>query len=296
MSQLKVIADKLNKRKQIPVALPDDGNISGVVFKNYSFEGSKVATNALGDWYVDRDNNFYWGKGLTVLPNVAAAPVTAPVTTQSAIPSFPPADLHNLPLNQSQCLTSSSWLNMHFGDKVTALVAGTPYTKELIYAIACQETACVWYHWISDHTPDEVLGRCVFDASGDANGTREAFPRNTAAFIEKMGQPLADMLIAEANATRALHGWSPKQWVYAGYGIFQYDIQAILYDADFFEKKMWYSIDACLTKVLAELNSKWRFHPNDLFSTVKAYNGAGPRADNYARNVFQFWSWIKSEL
>ena len=138
------------------------------------------------------------------------------------------------------------------------------------------------------------MARCVFDASGDANGTRLAFPKNTAAFVEKYGQSLADMLIAEANATRALHGWAPKQWVYAGYGIFQYDIQAIVTDPDFFEKKQWYSIEVCLTKVISELQAKWRIHTGDLFNTVKAYNGTGTRADNYAKNVFQFLSWIKA--
>jgi len=104
------------------------------------------------------------------------------------------------------------------------------------------------------------------------------------------------MLIAEANTTRALHGWGPKPWVYAGYGIFQYDIQAILTDPDFFEKKQWCSMDACLSRVIRELNAKWHVHTGDLYNTVKAYNGSGPRADNYARNVFQFLSWIKAEL
>ena len=287
MAHLKVIADKLNKRRQIPASLPDDTSISGIVFKDYSFEGSKAGSNALGDWWIDRDNNFYWGRALVVLPDAVAAPV-APV------PPAAPATLLELPLSHSQCMACASWMQTHFGDKVAVAVAGTPFEKELLYAIACQETAICWCHWINDHTPDEILARCVFDASGDANGTRTAFPRNTAAFIEKYGQGLADMLIAEANSTRAWHSWGPKPWVYAGYGIFQYDIQAILTDPGFFEKKEWYSIDACLGKVISELHTKWSMHPNDLFGTVKAYNGSGPRADNYARNVFQFLSWIKA--
>jgi hypothetical protein len=182
-------------------------------------------------------------------------------------------------------------MNTHFSDKCDAVVAGTPFSKELLYAIACQETAIYFHRWINDHTPEEVLGRCVFDASGDANGTRTAFPKNTAAFIAKYGQEIAAMLIEEANKTRALRGWGPKQWVYAGYGIFQYDLQHILTDETFFLKKEWYSIDHCLTKVIAELKSKWQAHPNDLFHTVKAYNGSGPRAENYANNVFQFLEW-----
>ena len=285
MPQLKVIADKLNKRRQIPLSLPDNNNISGIVFKDYSFEGKAAGTNAFGDWYVDRDNNFYFGKGLVVLPDTATVPVMPPLLNFNHL---------DLPVTHTQCLSCASWLNTHFSDKASAAVAGTPFEKELLYAIACQETACVWYHWINDHTPEEILARCVFDASGDANGTRAAFPKNTAVFIEKYGQGLADVLVAEANATRALHGWGPKTWVYAGYGIFQYDIQAIVTDRDFFEKKHWYSMDACLSRVISELNAKWRIHNGDLFSTVKAYNGSGPRAENYAKNVFQFLSWIKA--
>jgi hypothetical protein len=182
----------------------------------------------------------------------------------------------------------------HFEANIAGAIAGTPFEKELLYAIACQETACCWYAWIPRLTPAEILARCVFDASGDINGSRIAFPRNTAAFIQKFGQGLANMLIAEANATRALHGWGPKPWVYAGYGIFQYDIQAILSDPDFFTKKMWYNIQPCLDRVLRVLNNKWQQHPNDLFNTVRAYNGSGPRAEQYARNVMQFLSWIKA--
>ena len=293
MAQLKVIAEKLNKRRQIPVNLPDSNNISGIVFKDYSFEGKMAGTNALGDWYVDGDNNFYWGKGLIILSATTATPG---VTTAAAIPYVPQVIPPDLPLTHSQCVACASWFNTHFGDKVAASTAGTSFDKELLYAIACQETAIIWYHWIKDHTPEEILARCVFDASGDANGSRVAFPKNTTAFIEKYGQGLADMLIAEANATRALHGWGPKPWVYAGYGIFQYDIQAILADPDFFEKKLWYSMDACLSKVISELNAKWHIHTGDLFSTVKAYNGFGTRAENYAKNVFQFYSWIKAAL
>jgi hypothetical protein len=205
-----------------------------------------------------------------------------------------PAAIHlDLPLTRSQCLACSAWMNTHFSQQFAAAVKSTPFEKELLYAIACQETAYVWVQWINDHTPDEILARCVFDASGDVNGTRLAFPKNTAALIEKFGQNLANMLIAEANATRALRGWGPKQWVYAGYGIFQYDIQAILTDAAFFEQKQWYRIEACLSKVISELTTKWHVYPGDLFNTVRAYNGSGERAENYARNVFQFLSWIK---
>lgn len=290
MAKFKVITDKLNKRRQIPVSLPDNNNISGIVFKDYSFEGTAAGTNTLGNWYVDRDNNFYWGKGLVILSD--NVPLAASVATVMP-PTFNASELE-LPVNHTQCISCASWLDTHFCKAAAAAVAGTPFEKELLYAIACQETAIYWCHWINDHTPEDILARCVFDASGDVNGTRVAFPENTTAFIEKYGQDIADMLIAEANASRALHGWEPKQWVYAGYGIFQYDIQAIVTDPDFFKNKQWYNMDACLGKVVSELQAKWHIHTGDLFNSVKAYNGSGTRAENYAKNVFQFLSWIKA--
>lgn len=115
MAQLKVIADKLNKRRQIPNSLPDSNNISGIVFKDYSFEGTSAGANALGDWYVDHDNNFYWGKALLVSPNAAAAPVAPAAVDLSHL---------DLPVNHAECLVSVSWMNTHFGDKVAAAVAG----------------------------------------------------------------------------------------------------------------------------------------------------------------------------
>lgn len=293
LPQLIVTVDRLNKRQAIPVTLADKSGIIGSVNKGFSFEGEEetaVPNIALGKWYKDRDGYYYWGGGLTIIQPEAGAATPAPPLAAGQ----PPVSNLDLPVNHLQCIKCADWINTHFGEKVNNSVNGTPFEKEVLYAIACQETAIEWQAWINDHTPDEVLARCVFDASGDVNGTRSAFPKNTAAFIARYGQQVADILIAEANATRAMKGWGPKQWVYAGYGIFQYDLQNILTDEVFFTRKMWYSMDNCVSRVMKELNDKWALHPGDLFNTVKAYNGSGPRAESYARNVFQFLTWIKA--
>jgi hypothetical protein len=296
MAQLKVIVNKLNKRRAPINDFADKTNISGTVNKGYIFTGTSENENALGTWYMDRDGYYYWGGGLVVLsqddPPSPAKNEAALAPGKAAIP-LPHADPHDLPLSRARCLLTAEWLELHYGPQCDGAVAGTPFTKELLYAIACQETAIYFYNWIKDYTPDEVLGRCVFDATGDVNGTRKAFPKNTAAFIEKFGQDKANILIEEANKTRAMRGFGPRQWVYAGYGIFQYDIQSILTDETFFLQKQWYSMDHCLEKVMKELKSKWAAYPNDLFKTIKAYNGGGPDAENYANNVLQFLSWIR---
>ena len=107
------------------------------------------------------------------------------------------------------------------------------------------------------------------------------------------------MLIDEANKMRALPqpgtpgGFHASNILYKGYGIFQYDLQHIDTDKSFFSDKLWYSIDECLNRLIKELNVKLKQHPNDMPGTVRSYNGSGKRAEQYAQNVSQFYTWIK---
>ena len=282
---------KLNIRKQpatngpvIAVMTPQ----KGIEFSALIPDGEMISNNSV--WYRDTNGNYFWSGGVAV-----SAPVLPDSKSGKAKINFSGIDFSGieLPITQHQCSNCTNWLQLHFENQFSDSVKNTPFEKELLYAIACQETAIYWQKWINDHTPDEILARCVFDANGDVNGTRHVFPKNTTAFIERYGQQLANELIAEANATRAIRSWGPKQWVYAVYGIFQYDIQAIQTDEAFFTQKLWYHMPDCLDRVIKELNSKWAAHPNDLFATIKAYNGSGQRAENYAKNVSQFLNWIE---
>ena len=66
MPLLKVIVNRLNKRKGPVADFSDKSNIVGVVNKDFIFEGDEV-TNlpaGLGKWYKDRDGHFYWGGGV----------------------------------------------------------------------------------------------------------------------------------------------------------------------------------------------------------------------------------------
>ncbi len=259
-----------------------------IVFTATVPDGEPINGNAL--WYRDAEGRYFWSGGVDI------APETDNSNDSKALIRFDNIDFSNLdlPVTRTQCMDCTGWMKLHFEEQFVKATADTPFVPELLYAIACQETAIYWHRWVQDHTPDEILQHCVFDANGDVNGNRGVFPKNTAAFTAKYGQAFADMLIQEANAMRSWRGWGPKQWVYAGYGIFQYDIQAVLDDEVFFREKQWYDIGQCLDRVIKELNSKWKAHPNDLFQTVKAYNGSGNRAENYARNVFRFLNWIQT--
>ena len=196
-----------------------------------------------------------------------------------------------LPISKVQALKCISWMKQNFSVKMQATVTGTPFSIDTLCGITCQETASVWMDWIDNKSVDEILQLCVFDASGDYPGThRSAFPKNTDAFRAKYGDDLTNMLIAEANKSRQARGLSAAQWVYKGYGIYQYDLQNIIEDEAFFSGKGWYGYDACLSKVMEELTSKWNIY-HDMFKTIKAYNGSGPAAQEYANNVTIFISY-----
>jgi GH25 family lysozyme M1 (1,4-beta-N-acetylmuramidase) len=67
MTQLKVIVNKLNRRKGPVADMSNKSNIVGTVPEGYVFESDFQITNMLGTWYADRDGYYYWGNGLLVL-------------------------------------------------------------------------------------------------------------------------------------------------------------------------------------------------------------------------------------
>lgn len=192
-----------------------------------------------------------------------------------------------MPISKSQAVAACGWLKGCWGDEIRAAVFG-PFTVDHICGIVCQETAYFWLPLINRLSPTEILGRCVLDASGDFPGTgRSAFPRNTGAFREKYGDAFTSMLIEEANKSRALRGYGPKQWVYKGYGIFQYDLQFVVDDTAFFKLKQWYDFRRSLDRCLMELRRTFAAQGN-VPEAIRAYNGAGPRARQYRDNVLTY--------
>lgn len=192
-----------------------------------------------------------------------------------------------LPISREQAHSAAKWMKSNFGAQIQQAVNGTAFSLDIVCGIACQETAYVWLNWLNNLSVNDILARCVFDASGDFPGTqRGVFPKNTAAFRNRYGNEFTEMLIEEANKTRALRHFGPQQWVYKGYGIYQYDLQHVTEDDIFFRQKQWYSYDICLDKLMKELKQKYQA-THDLWKAIKAYNGSGPRATEYANNVIQ---------
>ncbi len=179
-------------------------------------------------------------------------------------------------------------MKSNFGTAIQTAVNGTPFSLDLICGIACQETAYFWISFLDSLSTADILQRCVLDASGDFPGTqRSAFPKNTAAFKKRYGDEFTQLLIGEANKTRKLRGFGPKDWVYKGYGIYQYDLQAVTDDEAFFRERKWYDFAQCLDRVMKELKEKYTTQ-KDIWKAIKAYNGSGDAATRYANNVIQF--------
>jgi hypothetical protein len=197
------------------------------------------------------------------------------------------------PLSRAKALQVQDWIMSNYGPVIEKTVSGTAVHPALVCAFVCKETASVWLDWITQLSPSEVLQRCVFDASGDMPGyPRLPFPRTTAQFRERYGS-LTDDLIAEANKTRRLRKIPTRPWLYKGYGIFQYDLQHIEEDEEFFRKKMWYSFEACLDRFMRIFNEKLRV-AEDLGTAVQLYNGRGPRAEQYGHQVLTIRDWLAS--
>ena len=192
------------------------------------------------------------------------------------------------PISQAQAVQAITWLKSNFGQQIADAVKDTHYLVDNICGIACQETAYFWLNFIDTLSPQDICARCVLDASGDAPDThRSAFPRNTDAFRNTYGPERTQMLIDEANLTRKLRKFQPQNWVYKGYGIFQYDLQFVEVDPDFFFQKRWYDFSACLDRVMRELRRTWTQY-GDIFDAIRAYNGSGHSASVYAQNVLAY--------
>ena len=214
-----------------------------------------------------------------------------------------------LPISEAAARRATRWLMTHFGTQLYSATSGTPFRPEILCAIACQETAYFWLPLLeslqtkpefkndADGLADLIVARCVLDASGDhPDSPRTVFPKNTAAFRTKFGDAFTGLLIGEANKTRALRGYGPKEWVYKGYGIFQYDLQSVREDEAFFRELRWHDFSACLEKCLSELKNKYHQQDGDLWEAIRAYNGSGPRARAYRDNVRTFASWTRDEI
>jgi hypothetical protein len=185
------------------------------------------------------------------------------------------------------------WLDASFRTEVERAFKATPFGLEHIYAIAWQESSELWPKLIGKYDTAQILGFCVLDGSGDdPKKPRNPYPQKKAV-LEKDDPELTSLLLAEGNKARVARGMKPSErFLYKGYGIFQYDLQYVKKDRSFFAERKWYYIDECLKKLKGELMTKYAAAKN-VRGAIRRYNGSGPDAEAYVKNVFAFIKQMK---
>jgi hypothetical protein len=159
------------------------------------------------------------------------------------------------------------WFKSTFHSQIESAIAGTPYSLDLLAAIAAQETGSIWGTRHGTLDLDTLLEICVGDTL-DADGGRAAFPKTKADLVAvPRGAEMFD-LAHEALVAMARHvpsfakvAMRPEKFCH-GYGIFQYDIQFFTEDPDYFLNKEWRHFERSLAKAVEELRSAQRRIPS----------------------------------
>lgn len=176
---------------------------------------------------------------------------------------------------EAQAMT---WFRTTFGQRINTAIVGTPFTLDLLTAIAFQETGYIWRNLYTHMSEAQVLALCVGDTL-DASAGRSAFPKNKAELLAKPNGPRMFQLARQALVTMAPHvsGYSgvaanPSKFCH-GFGIFQYDLQFFLTDPQFFLNEHWKDFDKSLGKAIGELkNALKRAYPQG--KTILSHNEA----------------------
>lgn len=152
------------------------------------------------------------------------------------------------------------WFKEQFRSKIETAIVGTPFSLDMLTAIALQETYYIWGNLYKKLPVDEVLKVCVGDTLDTPN--RSAFPKNKAALLSVTKGD--EMFKIARKALVELGSYVPEYKKVAdsypdkfchGFGIFQLDLQFFKEDPDYFLHKSWYSFDNCLSKCIKELKA-----------------------------------------
>lgn len=154
------------------------------------------------------------------------------------------------------------WFKQEFGPRIEAAVEDTPFTLDMLVAIACQETGSIWPILRKKGlSTDRIVELCVGDTL-DASRGRRAFPTDKAALL---AHPDGDKMFKIGNDSlkdmaQFIPGYGPASRNPAkfchGYGVFQYDIQFFKTDPSYFLKRKWTDFKETLGKAIGELKAK----------------------------------------
>jgi len=155
------------------------------------------------------------------------------------------------------------WFKTQFQDQIEAAVRGTPFTVDLLTAIACQETGYIWNILRKKVDKERVLALCVGDTLDSTKG-RKAFPKNkTDLLAAPNGQAMFDIARqALVDMAKYIPGYqgavaNPAKFC-RGFGIFQHDLQFFLKNPGYFLEKKYADFDSSLAMAVGELRTKLR--------------------------------------
>lgn len=161
------------------------------------------------------------------------------------------------------------WFKQQFQSNLELAVQGTPFSIDMLTAIACQETGYIWQTLRKRQlSVKRILELCVGDTIDEKidpktgkNKGRSAFPRNKARLLAvPNGQQMFDIarqaLVDMAQFIGGYQGVAAKANKFChGFGIFQYDLQHFLNDPNYFLQKQYTDFDICVGKCITELRS-----------------------------------------
>src|SRR5262245_3881079 len=158
------------------------------------------------------------------------------------------------------------WFKQQFHNEIEKAVKNTPFSLDMLTAIACQETGYIWQvlHK-SQLSTQQILELCVGDtidgSATDPKKGRKAFPRTKADLLarpngEQMFEIARQSLVNLAQYISSYQSAAAKANKFChGFGIFQYDLQFFLKDPDYFLQKRYTNFAHCQEKCIGELRA-----------------------------------------
>jgi subtilisin family serine protease len=127
MPQLQVIVPQLNKRSFPVEDTADKSNITGVVFNGFRFQSIAQQSNNSGTWFQDVNGSFYWGGGVTMLPEIAR-PV--PENAQQHIDNLFNGQKLTGKIDYNFLLNTNSEIKQTNGKGITVAIVDHPISKD----------------------------------------------------------------------------------------------------------------------------------------------------------------------
>ena len=200
------------------------------------------------------------------------------------------------------------WFKENFGEKINAALQGTPFTLDLMTALACQESGEIWAVLRKkDLSLDRILELCTGDTLDVPKRNAKAFPRNKEDLVafpqgDQMFKVARQALLDMAEFIPGYEGpVANKNKFCHGFGIFQYDIQFFKKEPNYFLNREYADFDKCLARAIGELQNgrktcgfqdKPSLTDEQLAFVAIAYNTGGFKA---ARGLKQGHSKVQRE-